>query len=106
MFISKIDYLLAAGAGETSAGSFFTTNPFGKVLASVMGIAGIVLLLVGIVRAIGKIAGGKVGEAVKTVLITGIFAVFLIQPALVGTLVDSLSNGVKTVMSGFQEATK
>jgi hypothetical protein len=82
-------------ATDTTA---FWNSTIGKFLGAILTGVGILVVLFALVKAVGGISKGKVGEGVKSVVIGAIVAAFCFQPKLIGDLIDLFSNIVGKVI--------
>jgi hydrogenase-4 membrane subunit HyfE len=87
--------IIAASKGATD---FLEKTAIGSVITALLAAVGVIVVILAVVRAVGKISQGKVPDAVKGIVGAGLLAVFLFQPTLVVSLVDMMANLVQAVI--------
>ena len=94
--------VLAAGngvfSGKVGNQDFWTGSPLGQVLAALLGVLGILVVVFALIRVVKHIAGGKMGEAFKTVIGAVVLATFLFQPSLVNQVIGAGGTIVQKVI--------
>jgi hypothetical protein len=87
----------------TQARDGFWETGLGSVMSSFLGVFGLLIVVYSILRTIKKVAEGKIGEAVKGVLGAAVISVFLFQPSLINTTIESLTGVVKSALETVSE---
>ena len=99
MFITSS--IIAAGFNNTIAGTDFWETPLGSILSTVMGITGILFVIYSIFKTFKNVATGKVGEAVKGIVWSVVFAAVLFNPPMIQTAIAAagkfVQKGIDTV---------
>ena len=96
--------ILLAVPGDPGRGvdTFWGTQA-GTILGMVMGIIGLLVVLMAVVKAFSHVSQGKIGNAVKVVLGAGVLAVFLFQPELITAVINMLGKAVSAVINSGSE---
>lgn len=97
--------ILLAGTAVESY-STFSTSAFGKIILTLLGIVGVLLVIYAVVKVVGKVAKGEIGPAVKTIILSAIFASFLLSPKLAAQLIDAFSDLVSNFLTFFNDTAK
>ena len=89
--------LLVVGAGAADTITKFTADGIGAIIAGAMGIAGFLILLFAVFKAVKDILGGKIGGAIKSIAGGAVIAAFLLFPDVtMGGLIDLAQTVIKS----------
>lgn len=91
--------ILAIGTGTGKAGAdAFWSSSIGAVLGAFLGVLGVIVVLIAIVKCIGHVTSGKPGAAVKLAIGALVVAAFLFNPEMLQSLVEIFGNIVSKVI--------
>lgn len=79
----------------------FWASDVGHILGAFMAIAGVVVVIIAVMKCFSKVTSGKIGDAVKVALGAAVFAAFLFNPALLTDLIGMFSTLVEKVIGSF-----
>jgi hypothetical protein len=96
--LSTITAYLTPILASEDAKYFLDQTTLGGVLKGFLGAVGVGVVIFVIIKAVGSIAKGSIGPAVKLVLLGAVAAVFLFNPSLVIDLVNALAGVVKSLI--------
>ena len=68
------------------------TTPIGKVLAGILAAAGVIVLIIGVTKAISSFTQGTPGKGAKIIIGTAVVCAFMFRPQLVNNLIGFFSN--------------
>ena len=108
MFHLYVTHILAA-AGTSSGGAaindFFQNQTLGKIVSALMSVAGVILVIYAIVKAVSSVAAGKIPAALRTIALAVIFAAFLFDTSLIASVVDGLTSITQGIVNLFSSKT-
>lgn len=105
---APVDPTTGGAAGTptgNSAVAGFWDNGVGLALASMLGFAAVILVIWGIIKAVGKGSSGKISEAFKIVVIYLFFAAILAAPSgITGAALDLMSTLITKILESISDA--
>jgi len=76
------------------------TSSLGDPIKAVLGAVGMIVIIYAVFKAIKEALSGSVGKAAKTVISGAVIAAFMLNPPMLGSLINTVSNVVSKVISG------
>ena len=103
-------HILASGTLGGSAPAGGNTNAFwntdlGGATAALLAALGVVVVIIGVVKAILDAIGGKAKGSFKALLVALILGAFLIYPAMIGDLISAVATLVHDAVNTFSQLT-
>lgn len=89
--MSTITATITPILGQAVDSQFWGTQ-LGGMVKALLAAVGVVVVIYGIARSIGKFASGKAGEGFKQIILTVLLAAFMFRPQLMTAMVDLASN--------------
>lgn len=103
--LTSIGLLADGQAGETGADLFWKTSA-GTLIAALLGAAGVVVVLVSLVKGFTFIGQGKPGQAVKIAFGAIALCVFLFRPSTMNDVISTVANVFDGVLSNTEKISK
>lgn len=95
--------IIAADFNGTINNTPFWDTGLGKILGTLMGVVGILVVIYGIMKGVKNVAGGKVADAVKGIIGTIALAAVLFTPSLIENAIRAggkvINSAIETVAS-------
>ena len=79
----------------TVNGKQFWSEGLGATLATLLGVVGICVVVFAVLRAIKKVADGKIGDAIKGILASTVLAAVLFNPGILNTAIKAAGSFVE-----------
>lgn len=87
------------------AATIWDTN-LGKMLAAILAAAGVIVLIIGVTKAISSFTQGTPGKGAKIIIGTAVVCAFMFRPQLVNSLIGFFANVLGTFIGSADEIAK
>jgi len=95
--------IIAADFNGTINNTPFWDTGLGKIIGTVMGVVGILVVIYGVLKGVKNVASGKVADAVKGIVGAIFLAAVLFNPALIENAIRAggkvINSGIETISS-------